>query len=466
VQAIDDLLICFELVSGLKVNLAKSILVPMGDVSNVGALVEVLGCGVATLPIPYLGLPLGSRFKDKVSWNGVVEKSICTLASWKRMYLSKGGRIALIKSTLSNLPTYLLAILPIPDAVATSIESIQCGFLWGGIGEEFKFHLVNWPKVCSPVREGGLGISNLRCFNCVLLGKWLWRYASESGAFWRKVVEAKYGSERGGGVLELELVHMGWVFGSLVVRNGIASLVILDLFWGMVPESASGGEVWCRSLPLREVFLGLYSLASNKEASIADNHELMIGSHQWNVSFLHSLNDWEVEDLASFYSLLYSYMLGGKADKIWWVPSRKKKFEVRSFYNIFISNVRLPFPWNSIWRTKALPGVAFFVWSIALGKILTLDSLRKKNMVFVNRCGMCKKDEESIDHLFLHCACAQFLWNAFFNRFGLAWVMPCGVVNLFVVLVVGGSLPKCRGLQNGSALYHVVSMVQTKWEIF
>ena len=35
VQAIDDLLICFELVSGLKVNLAKSILVPVGEVSNV-----------------------------------------------------------------------------------------------------------------------------------------------------------------------------------------------------------------------------------------------------------------------------------------------------------------------------------------------------------------------------------------------------------------------------------------------
>ena len=173
VQAIDDLLICFELVSGLKVNLDKSILVPMDEVSNVGALAEVLGCEVDSLPIPYLGLPLGSRFKDKASWNGVVEKSLRLLASWKRMYLSKGGRIALIKSTLSNFPTYLLSILPIPMVVAKRIESIQCGFLWGGIGEEFKFHSVNWPKVCSPVREGGLGIRNLRCFNRALLGKWL-----------------------------------------------------------------------------------------------------------------------------------------------------------------------------------------------------------------------------------------------------------------------------------------------------
>jgi hypothetical protein len=59
VQAIGDLLICFELVSGLKVNLAKSVLVLVGDVSNVGAIAEVLGCEVRSLPIPYLGLPLG-----------------------------------------------------------------------------------------------------------------------------------------------------------------------------------------------------------------------------------------------------------------------------------------------------------------------------------------------------------------------------------------------------------------------
>jgi hypothetical protein len=86
--------------------------------------------------------------------------------SWKRLYLSKGGRVTLIKSSLSNLPTYLLSLFPIP-------YSLQ--FLWGGIGEEFKFHLVNWSKVCSPISNGGLGIRNLRIFNKALLGKWLWR---------------------------------------------------------------------------------------------------------------------------------------------------------------------------------------------------------------------------------------------------------------------------------------------------
>jgi hypothetical protein len=186
------------------------------------------------------------------------------------------------------------------------------------------------------------------------------------------------------------------------------------------------------------VFPGLYSLASNKEASIADNFDSVSGSRQWNISFVRSLNDWEVDDLVSLYSLLYSYNLGGGADKIWWVPNRKGKFEVRSFYIILTSTVSFPFPWKSIWCTKAPPRVAFFVWLAALGKILTLDSLRKNNMALVNGCGMCKKEEESIDHLLLHCESAQFLWNAFFSRFGLAWVMPRGVVDLLHCWWSGG----------------------------
>jgi hypothetical protein len=70
--------------------------------------------------------------------------------------------------------------------------------LWGGIGEEFKFHLVNWSKVCSPISSGGLGIRNLRIFNKALLGKWLWRYVHEREAWWKSVVDAKYGSSWNG----------------------------------------------------------------------------------------------------------------------------------------------------------------------------------------------------------------------------------------------------------------------------
>jgi hypothetical protein len=64
-----------------------------------------------------------------------VEKMERQLGSWKRMYLSKGGRVTLIKSTFSYLPTYLLSLFPIPARVANRIEKLQQDFLWGGINE-------------------------------------------------------------------------------------------------------------------------------------------------------------------------------------------------------------------------------------------------------------------------------------------------------------------------------------------
>ena len=47
------------------------------------------------------------------------------LAGWKKLYYPKWGRLTLIKSTLSNLPTYLLSLFPIPADIAYRIEQLQ-----------------------------------------------------------------------------------------------------------------------------------------------------------------------------------------------------------------------------------------------------------------------------------------------------------------------------------------------------
>ena len=53
-------LMWFEAFSGLKINLFKSEIIPLGRVDNVEALAAELGCGVGSLPTKYLGLPLSA----------------------------------------------------------------------------------------------------------------------------------------------------------------------------------------------------------------------------------------------------------------------------------------------------------------------------------------------------------------------------------------------------------------------
>jgi hypothetical protein len=64
IRHLGALLVCFEAVAGLKVNLSKSILIPVGHVENVGQLAGLLGCGFGEVPLKYLGLPLGASFKS------------------------------------------------------------------------------------------------------------------------------------------------------------------------------------------------------------------------------------------------------------------------------------------------------------------------------------------------------------------------------------------------------------------
>ena len=111
------LLMWFEAISSLSVNLNKSDILPVGRVENAEVLASELGCKVGSLPSTYLGLPLGTPHKSVAVWDGVEERMRKRLALWKRQFISEGGRITLIRSTLASMPIYLMSLMRIPRVV-------------------------------------------------------------------------------------------------------------------------------------------------------------------------------------------------------------------------------------------------------------------------------------------------------------------------------------------------------------
>ena len=67
-------LMWFEAFSGLKINLNKSVIIPLGRVDNVELLAAELGCGVGSLPTTYLGLPLGAPHRALRVWDSMEER--------------------------------------------------------------------------------------------------------------------------------------------------------------------------------------------------------------------------------------------------------------------------------------------------------------------------------------------------------------------------------------------------------
>lgn len=59
---------CFEAVTGLKVNMGKSEVVLIGNVSNMAKLADILCFKIVNLLMTYLGMLLGASFKVLFIW--------------------------------------------------------------------------------------------------------------------------------------------------------------------------------------------------------------------------------------------------------------------------------------------------------------------------------------------------------------------------------------------------------------
>lgn len=73
---------------------------------------------LSRFPSNYLpGSSTRASYKCTSSWNTVVNRIQKRLTGWKDNHLSKGGKMVLIKSVMSNLPTYFLPLFVIPALV-------------------------------------------------------------------------------------------------------------------------------------------------------------------------------------------------------------------------------------------------------------------------------------------------------------------------------------------------------------
>ena len=426
-------LMWFEAFSGLKINIFKSEIIPLGRVDNVEELAAELGCGVGSLPTKYLGLPLGAPHRATGVWDSIEERFRNRLSSWKRQYISKGGRLTLIRSTLSSLPIYFLSLFRIPKIVWSRLEKIQRDFLWGGGNFERKPHLVNWIIVCREKSRGGLGVRGLSMMNQALLCKWCWRFANERDSLWRLVISTKFGEEVGGwntrdirggyGTGLWKDIRKEWLTFS---KNTISSL-------GNGRRLGFWKDPWCNETVLCNEFPTLFNLAVHKDARVADVWDSSREEGGWSPVFLRPFNDWEVEEVERFlHFLVNKKIIPFQEDRLLLKESRTNGFSVSLMFRKLRYSPPTDFPWRSIWNPIVPPKLGFFAWEASWGKVLTLDQLKRKGIPLVNRCSLCEENEETIDHLLIHCSRAKLLWDLLLVITNLHWVFPCTVRQLLL----------------------------------
>jgi hypothetical protein len=101
-------------------------------------------------------------------------------------------------------------------------------------------------------------------------------------------------------------------------------------------------------------------------------------------------------------------------------------FSGKSMYASLINNgVRVS---QDIWQIKVPTKIKIFLWYLKKGVILTKDNLVRRHWNGDTKCCFCHSSE-TIQHLFLYCLYAKFLWRAVHLLFGIA--PPRSIDDLF-----------------------------------
>ena len=183
----------------------------------------------------------------------------------------------------------------------------------------------------------------------------------EPTSLWRQVIVSKYGGQ-----------GTFWCSNRVSTPHGVSLQKHIrsgqDVFSQHISYTVGDGsrlrfwhDVWCGDLPLRSQFPSLFQFARLPEARVADLCHFQVSNCVWDIAFIRSVQNWELELVDSFMTLLYSSTIRkGVADSLCWTPSSRGLFEVRSFYSVLIHRIpRTFFLENACGKLKSLRGWLF-----------------------------------------------------------------------------------------------------------
>lgn len=155
--------------------------------------------------LTYLGFIMKTLNYTVEDWSWLIIKYRNKLNIWSTKWLSRGGRLILVKVVLQQITVYWAYLYILPNKNLRKIKKIMANFIWGGGRDKRAIHLVKWDCLTIPIESGGWGILDMEVFGNSLIIKSLWRCLQGKGK-WHEIINQKYLA----GVSVEEMVISGW----------------------------------------------------------------------------------------------------------------------------------------------------------------------------------------------------------------------------------------------------------------
>jgi len=174
----------FETCSGLKLNINKTELVPIGKIDNLNITLPkcISQIKVSQLPFKALGIWYSKNDQEILDLN--MSERIKTMEKltniWKSRKLSLKGRITIIKSLILPQVQFLFSMIHIPNYTIEILDKILFSFLWDGKPPKIKRS-----TIIRSIEEGGLGMLEVRKVHTAAKCSWIKRLLNDTKSKWK-----------------------------------------------------------------------------------------------------------------------------------------------------------------------------------------------------------------------------------------------------------------------------------------
>eukprot|EP00253_Pinus_taeda_P020087 PITA_20087 len=355
-------------------------------------------------------------------WVWLVAKLEKRLTGWSYRFLSRAGRLVLIKSVLEATPVFWMALAWIPRNILGRLQQMCNRYLWNGNQEKRIFAWISWKKITLPKNWGGWGLKELPDFTMALAAKMGWTLLTSQN-LWAQVSYHKYiwplnimdwarlpsWTSKGCSSIWKALIHsLPLIRDNLVwrINDGMLGRIGLD------PWINSGG----RHILNCDLIAHLHNRDIQHFAHIADHLCSNIFSQAWKTAQQLDLPpQWHQEWSEYILALSESHIrIKQGPDELIWCKADNGIYAPKFGYRTLISH-RIPDPlptwWNIIWKLNAPPGSRLFFWCALKGTVPTGEHLTRRAIYGPSWCTFCKAASETSNHIFLHCPAVHSLWN-------------------------------------------------------
>ncbi|XP_028220490.1 uncharacterized protein LOC114402187 [Glycine soja] len=153
---------------------------------------QFTGFSLGDFPFRYLGVPLLSSRLNVCHYAPLLSKITGLIQGWSKKSLSYAGKLELIRAVIQGIVNFWMRIFPLPQSVLDRINASCRNFLWGKVDIGKNKPLVACSVVCSPKKQGGLGLFNLKDWNLALLSRILWDFHCKKDSLWIRWVYHYY----------------------------------------------------------------------------------------------------------------------------------------------------------------------------------------------------------------------------------------------------------------------------------